>query len=227
MSSQTIFQTRHSTFGALGEEEKDRAVTNRLGSVIVTDLYTQLILSGYAYHQQIGTEDAGVASTTSIDDELVWMLADNPDLLAMIPLLYEVTPGVYGGATILYSMLEVDKAKARYTSGGTAYVPSNLRTDDDKTASGTFFVGTDVAALTKSTVPDSVELARKQYTEDALADTLGYPGIWDASVYDINKRPACVLVGVSSLLCHFGTNNTDATGYGVLQFAQFASALVV
>lgn len=227
MANQTIFQVRHKTFVAIGEENKERAIVNQFGAQIQVDFFTQLVLSGYAYHQQIGTASAGVASTTSIDDELVWMLADNAASFAMMPLLYEVTPGVYGGATIAYAMLEVDKDKTRYTSGGTAYVPANMRTDDDKSATGVFYVGTDVAALAKSAVPNSVELARKQYTEDALADTLGYPGIWDARVYDIARRPPTVLIDASSILCHFGVSGTDATGYGVLQFAQFSKTLIV
>ena len=227
MSSQTIFQTRHSTFAALGEGDKDRAVTNRMGSIIVTDLFTQLILSGYAYHIQVGTEDAGVNSTTILDDELVTVLADNVVGSAMMPLLFEVNPGVVSTATLIQAMLEIDKAKARYTSGGTAYVPANLRTDDAKSASGSFFVGPDVAALAKSAVPDSMEIARKDFTEDALGDTIGYPGTWAAPVYDIRKRPACVLIDASSIVGHVGSASADVTGYYVLQFAQFSKTLVV
>lgn len=227
MSTQTIFQVRHSTFAALGEEEKDRAVVNRMGSAIVTDLFTQLILSGYAYHMQAGTENAGVASTGAIDDQTVSILADNSVDFAMLPLLFEVTPGVHGGATIAQAMLEIDKDKLRYNSGGNAYVPSNLRTDDSKTATGAFYVGADISALAKSAVPNSVELARKDYTEDALANTIGYPGAWDAVVYSIATRPPCVLVGVSSIVGHVGTAGTDFTGYWVLQFAQFSKTLVI
>jgi len=231
MSRSDIFLARHNAIPAVAEANEERAVINLLGFQVVTDFFTQLVLSGYAYHIQIGTEDAGCCSTTSIDDILVWMVADNVAGCAMIPLLYEVNPGVVAGATLAMAMLEVDKDKARYSSSGTAYVPSNLRTDDPNSASGSFYfttaAGTGVVTSAKSAVPNSVELARKDFLEDTLADTLGYPGTWDPCIYSVMSRPPCVLVDASSIVCHNGAASADTTGYGCLQFAQFDKDLVV
>ena len=116
MGSQTIFQTRHTTFPALGEQDKERAVVNRMASQIQVDFFTQLVLGGYAYHMQIGTENTGVDSTAEIDAILVWMIADNPDTYAMIPLLYEMNVGVQDG-TLVQTMLEIDKDKVRWAEG--------------------------------------------------------------------------------------------------------------
>ena len=231
MSREDIFLVRQTSIPAVGESVQERAVINRFGFQVVTDFFTQLVLSGLAYHMQIGTEDAGICSTTAMDDALVWMLADNLAGHAMIPLLYEVNIGVLAGATIAMSMLEVDKAKARYSSQGTAFVPANMRSDDPHTAQGVFYTtaaaATGIIAAAKSAVPDSVELARRTWTEDALADTIGYPGTWDPCVYSIKSRPATVLVDASSILCHNGAASADTTGYGVLQFAQYDKALAV
>ena len=228
MSREDIFEVRHTAIPAVAEGGETRAIVNRMGSQIVADFFTQMVLSGFAYHMQLGTEDAGVAATVAIDDELVTMLADNVAGQAMIPLLYEVNVGVVSTATLITAMLECDKLIVRYVSGGTAYVPANLRGDDNNSANGSFFVGPDVTAATKSAVPDSVELARKDYTEDALADTIGYPGAWATSVYDINKRPVICLLDAASVLCHLGSGTAaDTTGYCILQFAQFSKSLVV
>ena len=228
MASQTIFQVRHDTFPALGEQGKDRAIVNRFASQIQVDFFTQLVLGGYAYHMQIGTENTGVDSTAEIDAILVWMIADNPDTYAMIPLLYEMNVGVQDG-TLVQTMLEIDKDKVRWAddASGTLYVPANMRSDDNNTAQGDFRVGTDVVADAKSAVPNSVELARKFITEDTLADTIGYPGAWASTIYSIADRPAIVLVDASSIIVHFGNNGTDCAGYGALQFAQFDKNLVV
>ncbi len=228
MASQTIFQVRHNTFPALGEQDKDRAIVNRFASQIQVDFFTQLVLGGYAYHMQIGTENTGVDSTSVIDDILVWMIADNPDTYAMIPLLYEMNVGVQDG-TLAQTMLEIDKDKVRWAddASGTLYVPANMRSDDNNTAVGDYRVGTDVVAAGKSAVPNSVELARKFITEDSLADTLGYPGAWASTIYSIADRPPMVLVDASSIIVHFGNNGTDCAGYGALQFAQFDKNLVV
>ena len=227
MSRDEIFVVRQTGIPPIGDSVATQAVMNRLGFQVVTDFFTQMILAGFGYHMQIGTEDAGVASTTSIDDQLVWMVADNRAGYAMIPLLYEVNIGVVAGATIILSMLEVDKDKARYSSGGTAFVPANLRTDDPHAAIGTFYVGTDITTGAKTAVPGSVELARKAWLEDALADTLGYPGAWDPVVYSVAKRPPTVLLDASSICCHHGAATADSTDYGVLQFAQFDKSLAV
>ena len=226
MSREDVFLVRHSSIPAISEAVAERAIINRMGMQIVVDFFDQLILSGLAYHMQLGTEDAGVNSTTAIDDQLASMVIDNNAGYAMIPLLYEVTPGVIATATLVQAMLELDKDKVRYTSGGTAYVPANLRGDDNNSASGSFYVGPDVTIAAKSAVPNSVEFARKFYLEDALADTIGYPGAWEACVYSARNRPIAVLIDAASIVGHFGSATADVTGYAVLQFAQFDKALV-
>ena len=231
MGREDVFLVRHNAIPPIGETGEERAVVNILGFQVVTDFFTQLVLSGFAYHMQVGEENAGDGATDTLTDILVYMIADNSPGNAMIPLLYEINPGVMAGATLAMSMLEVDKDKVRYNAdgSGTVFVPANLRTDDPNSANGTFIImeGAGVVAAAKSAVPNSVELARKDYTEDALADTLGYPGTWDPCVYSVNKRPPIVLVNASSIVCHHGAATAVPTGYGVLQFAQFDKDLVV
>lgn len=232
MSREDVFKVRHDTIPAVGESSGAEGIINRMGSLIVTDLFTQLILSGYGYHMQAGTEDAGDEMTTSIDDILVAGIADNSAGNAMIPLLYEATPGVIANTVALaMAMLEVDKDKVRFAddASGTIYTPANLRTDDPNSAAGDFLImeGAGVVATAKSAVPNSVELGRQYFIEDALANTIGYPGAWDTVVYSINTRPACVLVDASSCVLHFGSGTALMTGYYAFQFAQLPKALVV
>lgn len=229
MGREDVFLCRHNSIPALAEGNEERAVVNLLGFGVVTDFFTQLVLSGFAYHMQVGTENAGVAGTLVISDTLAYMLADNSAGNAMIPLLFEHNPGVIAGGTLVMAMIEVDKDKVRVSSGGTAFVPANLRTDDPNSANGSFYVmeGAGIITAAKSAVPNSVELARKDFIEDALADTLGYPGAWDPCIYSIKNRPPVVLVDASSIVCHAGAASADTTGYGVLQLAQFDKDLVV
>ena len=188
MAREDVFLVRHSSLPPIGESVAERAIINRIGAQVVVDFLTQLILSGLAYHVQLGTEDAGVTGTVGIDDQLVSLLLDNNAGYAAIPLLYEVNPGVYGAATLGQSMIEVDMAKKRYSSGGTAFTPRNMHGQAPASWNGVAYVGADVTTAAKTAVPDSVELARKNYTEDALADTIGYPGAWAAEVYSARNR---------------------------------------
>jgi hypothetical protein len=220
------FLVRHTSIPAVGESNGERAVLNRMGFQVVVDFFTQLTLSGLTYHMQIGTEDAPVASTTSIDDQLSWMVADNIAGYAMIPLLYEVNIGNHTTATLENSMMELDKDKVRYTSGGTAYVPANLRGDDPNAASGSFFVGTDVTVAAKSAVPNTVEFARRTLTEDVITTSTGIENI-TREIYSAKTRPIAVLIDASSVVLHHGVATADVNSYGVFQFAQYAKGLAV
>ena len=230
MMSDEPFQVRSTSFPPLAEGNKDRAVINRLGMQVTVDFFTQMILSGFGYHIQAGTEDAGVTFSAAIDDELVSMLIDNTVGYAMIPLLMEVTPGVVAGATLAMAMLEMDKAKARYgDTDAAAFVPENLNGSDLNSFNGVAYVAsaTDIIALAKSAVPNSVELARRMWLEDALANTIGYPGAWDNEVYSVSRRPIAVALDASSLVGHIGSTTADMTGYAAMQFLQLPKSYIV
>lgn len=226
MSRDDVFLVRHSSLPPIGESVAERAIINRMGMQIVTDFFTQLVLSGMCYHMQLGTEDAGVNSTTAMDDQLSSLVMDNNAGYAAIPLLYETTPGVLATATIVQSMLEIDTAQKRYSSGGTAFVPRNMHGQSPQSWNGVAYVGPDVTIAAKTAVPNSVEFARAFFIEDAIADSLGYPGSWNTTVFSCKTRPMFVTYGASSLVGHFGSATADVTGYAVLQAAQLAIAQV-
>ncbi len=229
MSDREPFVARSTAFPPLDEGGQDRAVVNRIGFQVVVDFFTQLTLSGFTYHIQFGTENAGATFTADIDDQLAMFLVDNSTGNALIPLLYEVNPGVIAGALLLQTMLELDKAKNRENTGGTAFVPENLNGSDANSFNGSAFVGgaSDIVPLAKSAVPDSVELGRRDFLEDALANTIGYPGAWDVEVYSVHRRPMAVGLDTCSLVGHAGAGTAQPVGYGVLQFAQVPKSYIV
>lgn len=215
--------------GAFREVPNGGAATprgNRRAEQVVIDFWSQLVFDGRVYHIQVGTEDAPVASTAAIDDELVWALVDNVAGSVVIPTNVQVTVANWTTATLVNAMLEADMAKNRYTSGGTAFVPRNLRSDTPYAFSGNAYVGTDVTAAAKSAVPNSVELKRGLVIEDAQST----PAAADASVvfsYSARVDPNVVLVDASSLVLHFGATTADVNGYGSLQFASFDKAYAI
>lgn len=202
----------------------DRMLINAFGAGVVVDFWTQLALSGYLYHIQIGTENAPVASTTGIDDELAWMLADTTAGIT-IPALYEVNVATWTTATLVEAMLEVDNAQNRFSSGGTPFTPEPLNNRNYFAASVNGYVGTDIALGSKTAVPGSVELARRVFSEDAVA-TPTPADFADPVVYSAHSRPLSVSQGVSALVGHHGAVTADVTSYGVLQFANFPAELV-
>jgi len=228
MSREDPFIVRNALV-AHGEASSQQASINRLGSLVVTDLLTQLILGGYAYHIQAGTEDAPVASTASIDDQLAFMLVDQNAGYAMLPLGVQTVVANWTTATLFNTMLEADKDKVRYSSGGTLFTPANLRGDDPNSFNGVAYVcAADIVAAAKSAVPNSVELWRGGVTEDAQATPdAAAAAVGGCATYSIRNNPFIVLIDASSFIVHHGVATADVNSYGNFQFAQFSKGLII
>jgi hypothetical protein len=228
MARDDVFLVRHKDIPSIGEGQADRAIINRMGAQVVVDFYTQLLLSGYCFHIQTGTEDAPITTNGPLDDTKPVIVADCTSG-AIIPLLFEVNTVAHSTSTLIAAMLEADMDKARYSSGGTVYVPEqmNKAATSAAAASGTFYTieGSDIVAAAKTAVPASVELGRKQYSEDVIADPAGAMGSWIAEVFSCKSRTPVVLTNPGSLCGHFGSATADITGHAALQFAQFPASL--
>lgn len=220
------FIVRHQSIPAVSDGSSDRAIINKFASQVCTDLILQFLLSGYVFHMQTGTEDAPVTTNGPLDDTKPIMVADCTSG-AMMAILYEVSLSAHGTSTLIQAMLEADMDKARYSSGGTAFVPEQMNSaaTGAAAANGTFYEisGGDITALAKSTVPASIEIARKSLSEDAIGDPAGAQ-MAIAEVFSIRNRLSPILTNPGSLCGHFGSATADVTGYASLDFAQFPAA---
>jgi hypothetical protein len=217
---------RHQSIPNVSDGNGERPIVNKFASLVATDLFTQLLLSGFCFHMQTGTEDAPSTSNTTIDDVKAVMIADITSGAGM-PLFADTTVATWAAATTVHAMLEADMDKARYTSGGTVYVPEqmNKAATGAAAANGTFYTieGSDIVAAAKSAVPASVELARIAYTEDAQPATT-FAGAQPQPLFSASRQVPVILTNPGSLLVHFGAS-ADLTFYASLDFAQFPVAL--
>ena len=215
-----IGTVRQNSYSNWSEGQERSARLNRRGELVTIDFLTQLILDGRVFHMQLGTEDAPINSTTVIDDQLSFGVADNALGFTMIPLHYACSVATWTTSTLINVMLEIDRALNRYSSGGTAYVPENLRTDRPRAAvGGAFYVGTDVTIAAKTAVPGSIELWRHVGAEDNVGTSTGAENI-NAVQYTFRTHPIAAIVGVGSAVLHFGVATADVTGYGLFDFGQ-------
>jgi len=176
------------------------------------------VMEGKVYQIQLGTEDAPINSTTSIDDVTVWALVDVPSGYIAIPIRAECHVATFTTATLVNAMLEVDNGKVRYSTGGTAFTPLNLHTGSSAASGCTAYVNTGTeAGVTASakTSSGSIEVARMVITEDAIATTSGDEKCF---IYDDVCPP--YVEGPASMLLHFGAATADVTGYGLLRWIE-------
>lgn len=228
MARDDVFRIRHRSIPALSEAVAEQAIANKFGAAVVTDLFMQWLLSGFCFHMQTGTEDAPITTNGPLDDTKPVLVADNGSGV-MVPLLYEVNVQAHSTSTLIAALLELDMAKKRYSSGGTVYVPRQLNgaATSAAAANGTFYTieGSDIVAAAKSAVPDSVEFARGQFSEDAISDPAGAMFAQPKVIFSVRDRIPAVVPTPGSILGHFGSATADVTGYAALQFAQFDADL--
>lgn len=228
MARDDVFQVRHESWPAMAESGADRAVMNKLGSIVVTDFYTQLALGGWAYVIQVGALSTAVAGTAALTALIGVGVVDNNAGYACLPLHCEMHIATYSTATLFLSMLEADMAKKRFSSGGTALTPRNLRGDSPRTFNGNAYNNTGTLVLAAaSAAPHTVELGRGVGSEDAQPATTftdrGPHFLWDVR----RSGHPVVLVDAGSLVLHHGSTTATDTMYGNLQFAQLDKTMLV
>lgn len=184
------------------------------GTLAVIDWRMIKVMEGKVFQIQLGTEDAPIASTTSIDDALVWAVVDVPTGYIAIPIRAECHVATWTTATLINAMLEVDNGKVRYTSGGTAFVPLNLNTGSSAASGCSAYVGTDITVAAKTAL-GSIEVARMTFGEDAKATATADEKCF---IYDDVCPP--YVKGPGSILLHFGAATADVTGYGLLKWIE-------
>lgn len=217
-------KVRQNTYESYPEGTERELRVNRRGELVVIDFWTQLVIDGRMFHMQVGTEDAPTATCGTLDDTLAHMLVDGKVGTTYIPAYADAQLATYAATTVPpMAMLEIDRAKARYSSGGSAFVPENLRTDRPRTSNAAAaYVGEDITALAKTAVPGSMEIARRCFGETAPTATNEPTDFLHnlTPLFVASQRPGAVVVGVGSILLHFGCATADGTGYSVLQWAE-------
>ena len=197
------------------------------GDVSSADWKQSYVMSGRVFMLQFGTEDAPVASTGSIDDQLAMAIVDVPSGTIIMPLWGQGVVGTWTTGTLINYMIEVDNAKIRRASGGTAFTPICLRTDLDNGTGSAGVSGcnayvsgaSDVVAAAK-TSGGSLEIYRESI-EVNVGDAADY---WPKMEYNPVISP--LVVGPASVVVHFGAA-ADLTVYGNLMWAELPSANII
>ena len=203
------------TRGKEGDSKELRLM--RDGSLATFDWKQVLAFEGKVYLMQMGTEDAPINSTTSIDAELVTAIIDVPDGSVAIPLWAQMVVATWTTSALVNFMIEVDNAKVRYSSGGTAFTPLNIHTGMPNGSGCKAYVGPDITVADKTT-GGSLELYRESI-ELNVGDAADY---WPKMEYIPVVSP--IVQGPASILYHAGAGSADVTMYGNIIWAELRKA---
>ena len=192
----------------------------RDGAISVIDWKTMLVMEGCGQHLQIGAEDAPVAITASVDDELAFACIDVPTGTTIIPTKVQCQVAVWSTSTLMDFMIEVDKNGVRNDGGGgTQAYPMNLNTASTKKSSTICYIcAADVVPAARTALM-SLELYRESYEVN-----IGNAGDWQPEMmYEPAVAP--VIVGPGALIVHLGATpgNGDATAYMNAEWLEFPS----
>ena len=197
------------------------------GDINNADWKQSYVLSGRAFMLQFGDEDAPVASTGSIDDQIAMASVDVPSGTTIIPMWGQGVVGTWTTGALINYMIEVDNGKVRRSSGGTAFTPICLRTDKKN---GTGSAGVSGCTAYVAGASDIVAAAKTSggslevYRESIEVNTGDAADYWPKMEY--NPVIAPVVVGPASVVVHFGAS-ADLTVYGNLMWAEFPTAHIV
>lgn len=193
----------------------------RDGAGVTIEWIQALILEGRGFLNQIGTEDAPVLATGSIDDQLAFGIVDVPAGTTAIPYFAQAVIGTWTTATLINFMIEIDNAAVRYSSGGAVFSPLNLRTDSPIASlagqdASVFGCPGDIITTARGAL-QGLELFRESI-EVNVGDAADY---WPPFLWEPKRSP--FIVGPGSFIMHLGSATADMTAYGVMKWIELDS----
>lgn len=207
------------TYVATGEGNFMRARMNPRGELVVADWMTQLVLDGRVFNASNTTIETAVAGSTSFADTDPFLLLDVPSGTTAIPLeILLAQAGTVAGGVITI-LITTDDA-TRFSSGGTAVTPINMRKDDPNTSACSFYEGGS-SAITASANTDADTLFATLLDQDVTDPNITENVVWTARKY---IPPA--LIGPASLLVFAYASTTAPSLYWSVKWVEFSTSVV-
>lgn len=215
----TVFQT---AYPSVADQQSVLTRHNKRGELIVPDWMTQLVLDGRVFNASNAVQETAVLfgeTARGTDNINPSILVDVPAGTTAIPLEVIISPSGTGTAGDWQVYIVTDDG-VRYSSGGAAVTPVNMRKDDPVTSSCSVYqAGTQIVA-SANTDDDTIYVRRLDELEITTAPQ-HQPVIWSAR----NNIPP-VLVGPAALLVFVIVGNVDASFFFSVKWAEIPTVSV-
>lgn len=212
---------QQNAYAALGENQQARLRANRRGEIVVPDFRIQLVQDGRVFqisNPAVETAIAAGHATAFSETANVAFIVDFPSGTTGIPLEVSLRQGgtAAGGATIT-ALITQDRI-VRYSSGGTALTPINLRDDAPNSTAAVAYYGATAAAVNTDILLYGALVAM----DVTPAIDTWTPGInWEPSVPPVLVGPASLVIYTFS-----GTTPTPSWFFRIV-WAEIPSVSVV
>jgi len=204
-----VTEVMQDSYHSTGEGTTGKLRLNPRGELVVPDFFTQLVLDGRVFNAsnaaQETLEDLSETSrgASNVNPAL---LLDVPTGTTAVPLEVLLDIGADGTDEDIAITICTDDA-TRYSSGGAAITPVNMRKDDAQSSACTFKSGSSTITAAANTDDDTLYSARIAAEGAPRTSVTGTPSFfWTARLY----TPP-VLIGPASLLVFIVSATADQT----------------
>ena len=199
---------------------------NRRMELITPDWMTQLAMEGRVFELSNPTHGTAVAmGGTAYSDTAAAFSIDVPTGTTIVPLEVQLRQGGTVAGGVITALLTVDN-KARYSSGGTALTPKNIRTDITTASLTTAYSGGSALTIVASQLQRTFWASLLSPDVTPTAD-VAFPAVdsrvdWSAKMY----TPP-VLVGPASLVIYTFAGTTQPSWFYHITWAEMPSLNVI
>jgi hypothetical protein len=216
-----VTEVMQDNYHVTGEGTTGKLRLNPRGELVVPDFFTQLVLDGRVFNASNAVQETAedlsetARGTNNVNPAL---LLDIPTGTTAIPLEVILDIAADGTDEDLAITINTDDA-VRYSSGGGAITPINMRKDDPRSSNCTVKSGSSTITAAANTDDDTIYSARLPAEALPRTSETGTPSFfWSAKLY----TPP-VLIGPASLLVFIVGATADATYMWSVKWAEFAT----
>lgn len=226
MSENMAAMVSQSTLPGVPEGQAGYARLNRRSELVTAPIPFQWVQDGRVFQITNPAKQTALAmGGTSYSDTAPALVLDVASGTTMVPLYARFAQGGTVAGAVATLLITADTV-ARFTSGGTALTPRNLRSDGPVSTAVTSYYGTTATAITAAAVTTNWLLAGGLISPDVTPSVdVAFPGDFqNASMWVPVVAPH--LVGPASLVVYLFAGTTQGSWFFNVTWAEIPSVSV-
>lgn len=214
-------RVRQDSYDVQAEGVEHNARMNPRGEIVIPDWMTQLVMDGVVYNASNAVQETAerISETARGTDNVnPSFLLDVPSGSTVIPLMVMMDFSVPGTSEDMAITLNTDNV-VRFSSGGVAITPLNMRSDGPNTASSTFYSGSTQIVTIANALDETLDAVTIEAEATPKTTASGLPlYLWSA-----RQRIPKVLIGPAAFMGFIIGATDDHDWHYSVTFAEFTT----